>query len=64
MRWEYNIYKQKATGFFGGNVDEGQATNALNDFGRDGWELVSVVDTNSADGQTRWIVYVFKRPVP
>ncbi len=29
--------------------------------GQEGWELVSVFDTNSAYGESRWIVATFKR---
>jgi hypothetical protein len=34
----------------------------FNRLGRDGWELVSIFDTNSGHGQSRWIVATFKRP--
>ncbi|MEM8782737.1 MAG: DUF4177 domain-containing protein [Planctomycetota bacterium] len=62
MKWEYQTFKLKATGIFGGNVDERQIDDALNRFGREGWELVNGFDTNAADGHTKWVVFVFKRP--
>jgi hypothetical protein len=36
----------------------------FNRLGRDGWELVSIFDTNAGDGTTRWIIATFKRPKP
>ncbi|HEX2998918.1 MAG TPA: DUF4177 domain-containing protein [Armatimonadota bacterium] len=31
--------------------------------GREGWELVSVFDTNMSQGATRYVVAVLKKPV-
>ncbi|MEM9752605.1 MAG: DUF4177 domain-containing protein [Planctomycetota bacterium] len=62
MQWEYQTYKLKATGIFGGNVDEADMEHALNRFGQEGWELVNGFDTNAADGHTKWVVFLFKRP--
>jgi hypothetical protein len=42
---------------------DGEAfNNKLNELGGQGWELVSVFDTNMGHGTTRDVVAVFKRP--
>ncbi len=65
MKWEY-LTIMMATGgnWFGlGGVLDGEAFNAkLNELGEQGWELVSVFDTNMGHGKTRDVVAVFKRP--
>ncbi|MEM9418508.1 MAG: DUF4177 domain-containing protein [Planctomycetota bacterium] len=63
MQWEYITLKYKATGFMGGKVDEDDISRLLNLHGRDGWELVSTMDTNMADGQTRYLLFYLKRPL-
>lgn len=35
----------------------------LNEYGRDGWELVNVVTTNRGDGVTDEVISIFKRPI-
>ncbi|MEM1099310.1 MAG: DUF4177 domain-containing protein [Planctomycetota bacterium] len=47
---------------FGGNVDEADMEHVLNRFGQEGWELFNGFDTNAADGHTKWVVFLFKRP--
>lgn len=47
---------------FGGKLDGNAFTEKLNELGAEGWELVSVFDTNMGHGQTRDVVAVFKRP--
>jgi len=63
QQWEYRTVKVEAKGWFAGGVlDQSKLEAALNDLGRDGWELVSTFDTNMLHGQTREIVSVLKRP--
>jgi hypothetical protein len=64
-RWEYTTLVLGAAGFFtgGGQIDPQVLTDRLNDLGDDGWELVSVFDTNRASGETRIVVAVLKRAV-
>jgi hypothetical protein len=63
-RWEYMTVVLRAGGFFagGGQIDPQALTDRLNVLGEDGWELVSVFDTNRASGETRVVVAVLKRP--
>jgi hypothetical protein len=62
MKWEYMTVMFAATGFWLGGILDGKAFNdELNKLGEQGWELVSVFDTNMADGKTRDVVAVLKR---
>jgi hypothetical protein len=62
-RWAYKTIKLATTGFSGGKLDTDVFENLLNGLGHEGWELVSTFDTNHANGATRDVVAVFKRPV-
>jgi len=65
MKWEYLTVMFKATGFWLGGKLDGDAFNAkINELGEQGWELVSVFDTNMSRGETRDVVAVFKRSIP
>jgi Domain of unknown function (DUF4177) len=65
--WEYqNVsFNFDAAAFIsqGGLFDSEQFNFELNRLGWDGWELVSVFDTNQVQGGTRYVVAVFKRPL-
>jgi len=61
--WQYHTEQFEATGFMGGIIDQKAFEKKLNELGRQGWELVTVFDTNMAQGQSRFIVAVFKRAV-
>ncbi len=63
MKWEYKTIKINATGFFGVDFNENEATEYMNKLGRTGWELVSAFDTNGVQGNTLHIVLIFKRPL-
>ncbi len=60
--WEYKTVKMEAGGLMGGIVDTDKFDALLNQLGMQGWNLVSVFDTNMAvHGTTREVVAVFKR---
>lgn len=61
MKWEYKTLKLATTGWMGGKLDEVKLDAMLNDLGSQGWELVSALDTNQCDGQTRDVIVIFKR---
>jgi hypothetical protein len=64
MKWEYLTVKFATGGFVLGGKLDGDAFNAeLNKLGEEGWEMVSVFDTNMDQGMTRDVVAVLKRPV-
>jgi len=62
QKWEYRTVKVEANGFMGGVVDTSSFDIMLNQLGGQGWELVSVFDTNMHHGASREVVAVFKRP--
>lgn len=64
MKWEYMTLSISATGFFYGGKIDGQAlTDRLNAHGQEGWELVTVFDTNMAQGMTRDVFALLKRAI-
>lgn len=44
-----------------GHFDNAEFSKRANALGWEGWELVSMMDTNRHQGATFWIVAVFKR---
>jgi Domain of unknown function (DUF4177) len=64
MKWEYTTVMFAATAWWpGGKLDGEKFNERLNRLGEDGWELVSVFDTNFGQGATRDVVAVLKRPM-
>ena len=67
MGWEYHnvSFNFDASAFIsqGGLFNSEQFNLELNRLGWDGWELVSVFDTNDIQGSSRYVVAVFKRPL-
>lgn len=62
MKWEYmTVVADARSGFLGGKFDAQALTNRLNELGREGWELVTAVDTNMYSGQSRDLVLLLKR---
>ncbi len=62
MKWEYRTVMFAASGWFlGGKLDGEKFNSHLNQLGEEGWELVSVFDTNVQGGGSRDIVAVLKR---
>ena len=60
MKWSYKTihFALKKEGLLGGGfLDETEIEQALNEYGRSGWELVSVLDVQ--DG----IIAIFKQPL-
>ena len=60
-KWEYMTYKYRTGGWLGGKVDTEEFDQALNQFGEQGWEVVSCLDTSVGQGQSRDVLVVFKR---
>ena len=60
MRWSYKTvhYELKKEGLLGGSfLDESEVELSLNEYGKTGWELVSILETQ--DG----LIAVFKQPL-
>lgn len=62
-KFEYNTYVYDTKGWMGGLIESQDFREALNNFGRDGWELVSSVSTTQGNGYTRSILCIFKRKI-
>lgn len=65
MGWEYHnvSFNFGAEAFIsqGGLFNSERFSRELNRLGWDGWELVSVFDTNTVNGGTRYVIAVIKR---
>lgn len=61
MSWEYKVWTLADGYALAGVVKTAEVEEALNEFGRDGWELVSTLATTS-NGSSRTYAFVLKRP--
>lgn len=67
--WEYitRVFDFRSDGLLGkvgdGSFDEAAFVQEANRLGWVGWELVNVMDTNYFDGDTKFVVATFKRPL-
>lgn len=62
-RFEYKTLKTKEKGFWSGRLDTQELELYLNKLGFEGWEMVSSVETNTYQGGTNEIIFVFKREI-
>ncbi len=62
-RWQYQTVQFETEGFMGGILDLHEFQTELNRLGADGWELVTCFDTNMSQGQSRYVIAVFKRKI-
>ncbi|WP_219836092.1 DUF4177 domain-containing protein [Paenibacillus sp. R14(2021)] len=60
-KWEYKTLTYKTGGFLGGKLDPEEFEGLLNEYGTEGWELVSCFDTSKSQGQSRDVIAIFKR---
>ena len=66
MQWEYFTHRlttADALGFSMGNADAKAVNDMLNWYGHQGWELISMCPMDASNGGTRYLLFVFKRPV-
>ena len=64
MKWEYKTVKLSVTGFWGDvGLDTKKADDFINQFGQQGWELVSGFDLNQGYGSSKDVILIFKRPL-
>ena len=62
MNWEYIAIKVEVSGFWGDKLKEPQLEGILNEYGRQGWELVSASSVAQMYGATKYLLTIFKRP--
>lgn len=60
-KFEYRILDVAAGGFWTNTIDAQALTDKLNELGDEGWEVVSSVDMNRHQGQTKGILIMLKR---
>ena len=61
MQFEYKLVTHKTKGLLGGKVDIDTMSDEYNIYGQDGWELVSIMNTQEYGGGSKQMVAVFKR---
>ena len=61
QRFEYRTLQLQLEGWFRPDVDVAQTDATLDALGREGWELVSVVDLNRGHGHSTSLVAFLKR---
>jgi|CXWL01.1.fsa_nt_gi hypothetical protein len=62
-QFEYKVLEAAAKGFWGGKINSQELVNKLNEFGRQGWEVVSAADTNMWEGASRNMIIILKREI-
>ena len=55
MKWEYKTSQMNLSAAMSGLVDEEERDDILNEYGKDGWELVGMTTIQSD------VLFVFKR---
>ena len=63
MNYQYKTVKIQTTGLRGGEIDTEDLDDLLNSFGSKGWELVNAFDTSTANGASKYVVAIFKKPI-
>lgn len=57
------MIRAEAHGLKGGDFEADAVLFKMNEYGAQGWELVSAFDTNMLQGRSRDIILIFKRPL-
>lgn len=62
INWEYHTMKfEFGNWLVSGKFDEEQFNVSINSMGTRGWELINVFATAGGNGNTKFIIAVFKR---
>jgi len=61
MRWEYKTAKLQVQSFWGVNYNPEETDAIFDEWGAEGWELVSAFDINEGYGSSKEVVFIFKR---
>ena len=62
MKWEYKTLCLNLPGWPIPSVETANIDREFTKLGREGWELVSALDTNAGAGASYQLVAIFKRP--
>ena len=64
MRWEYLVHSVNAEDLLSaGRIRSPEIEEMLNQYGRQGWELVNALESLGGPDGSRLIVFTFKRPL-
>lgn len=63
MKFEYSTLVVEVMKLLGAKLDHEAFHKKLNEYGAEGWELVSVFSLSRIQGTTHEITAVFKRPM-
>ena len=63
VQWEYRTVKVDVAGWLTPKLETHVFDAQLDELGREGWELVNVMDLNMGHGASFALVAVFKRPL-
>ena len=61
MMWEYKTIKLTLEGVFRKQINPEDFDTSLNQMGREGWELVTILGSAIGFGETNEVVAIFKR---
>ena len=64
-KFEYKVLDVVTTGWWwgGGRVNHQELAEKLNEFGKEGWEVVSSTSVNRYYGSSRSVMIILKKPV-
>jgi Domain of unknown function (DUF4177) len=62
-KFEYKVLDVPAKGFFGGKINHQELSDKLNELGREGWDAVSMGNTNMYSNASRGIIVILKREI-
>ncbi len=62
QKWEYKVIETECKGLMGGQLEIQHFSDSLNILGKDGWEVISSFTLNIAQGSSKKVVTILKRP--
>jgi hypothetical protein len=61
-KFEYKVLDVPSKGmWFGGKIDHQELSDKLNELGKQGWEVVSMSNTNMYNNASRGLIIILKR---
>ncbi|QKZ15006.1 DUF4177 domain-containing protein [Spirosoma sp. KUDC1026] len=63
-KFEHRILHVTPDSFWSIKIDAQELTDTLNELGRQGWEVVSAVDTDISGTGVKALMFVLKRELP
>ena len=63
MRFKYKCVIFESKGVLGGHLDAEEFQQALNKYGLQGWEVISINDTENSKGRSRETMVTMKKAI-